>query len=364
MESNFNVNTKYYYTTSKKLGLPVEIIKHINGFQFTLGKINYYFKGLKTPLNNNCSQDIARDKYCVNKILASAGIPVPKAARITHENFQNNQLEHTIAGLQFPLVVKPSLGSLGQDVVCNIPNLEQLKTQMTRLFLNNDCLSIEEFHGNLNSYRVLVLNQRVIGVIQRYPAHVIGDGQHTIADLIASANIKRSETSDELAPIVIDDECQIRLKQLGIDLHYIPKQHERVVLCYTCNATRGGTYEALKTKTCRKNRQLFSKIASLVNLKIVGIDVECVDINTPIEDSAGIIIELNASPSVRIHETPQFGNPNRVTQKIIRSIIYRHPFSYLYMLYKSKKPSPYMKGLIALGFFIAVFSYYHLKVFI
>lgn len=357
MESNFNVNTKYYYTNAKKLGLPVEIISHINGFKFKLGKIHYYFRGLKTPLNNNCSQDIARDKYCVNKILANAGIPVPKATRITRQNFTNNPLELLISDLRFPLVVKPTLGSLGQDVICNISNLEQLKTQMTKLFQSNDCLSIEEFHGNLNSYRVLVLNRRVIGVIQRYPAHVIGDGKHTIADLVASANIQRSQTSDELAPIIIDEECQIRLKELGIDLNYIPKPQERVVLCYTCNATRGGTYEALKTKICKENRHLFSKAASLVSLKLVGIDVECMDINIPIEDSAGVIIELNASPSVRIHETPQFGKPNRVTQKIIRSIIYRHPLAYLYTLGKS--PNFYMKGLIALGLFITIFSYYH-----
>ena len=348
MEFIFNKNAGHYYASSKKLFLPVEIIDSIEGFFFRLGKKNYFFRGFETPLNNSCSENLARNKYCANKLLESAGIPVPKAAAIHIDEFKQGLLEHIIADLSFPMVVKPLMGSQGCDVVCNIPDMEQLMDHMNRLLPANEILLIEEFHGNLNSFRILVLHQRIIGVIQRYSAYVVGDGRHSITELVASANIKREQLNNELAPIVLDEECHIRLKELGLTPEYIPSPDERVQLCYTCNASRGGTYEALSTKLCEKNRQLFIHICTVLNLNIAGIDVECADLNRPITRSNGVIIEVNSSPSVRIHETPQSGKPIRVTQKVIRSIIYRHPLSYLNVLYKNKKTGPYIRSFMAI----------------
>ncbi|MCK1850958.1 hypothetical protein MXD98_16680, partial [Legionella pneumophila] len=42
--------------------------------------------------------------------------------------------------------------------------------------------------------------------------------------------------------------------------------------------------------------------------QLVGIDVECSDIiNVPIEQSKGVILEVNHKPSIRIHEFPMKG---------------------------------------------------------
>ena len=37
-------------------------------------------------------------------------------------------------------------------------------------------------------YRVLVVNGRVVAVAERVPAHVVGDGTHTVAELVAITN--------------------------------------------------------------------------------------------------------------------------------------------------------------------------------
>ena len=356
MEFTFNKNAAHYYSSSKKMFLPVEIIDDIEGFLFRLGGKNYYFRGLETPLNNSCRDGLSRNKFCANKLIEAAGIPVPKAKSINEEDFRQGLLENIIADLNFPLVVKPLFGSYGEDVLCNIANLEQLTVQMTRLFESYQWLTIEEFHGNLNSFRILLLNKKIIGVIQRYPAHVLGDGQLTISELIAKTNIERQQTSEELAPIKLDVECYIRLQQLGITPDYVPLPRERVVLCYTCNASRGGSYEALSLHMCKKNRQFFLKIISLLNLKIAGIDVECVDLNTPIVHSKGVIIEVNSNPSIRIHETPQYGKPNCVTKKIIRSIIYHHPIAYLHVLYRHKTTAPFIRSALIMTVIIATYS--------
>ena len=353
MEFSYNKNAALFYKSAKELFLPVEIIDHFQGFVFRLGKKRYFFRGFETPFNNSCSSLISDNKYCTNKLLNYAGIPVPKSVSMHCSEFQKKGIAAITNQLKYPLVVKPTISSLGENVYCNISSPIQLRQLMEKIYIHHDFITIEEFHGNLNSYRVLVFKKKILGVVQRYPAQVIGDEIHSITELIAQSNIKRQQLGDEHAPIILDEECHIRLNELGITPEYIPKRDEKIILCYTCNASRGGTFKALNTKLCKNNAQFFIKVASVLNLEIAGIDVECTDINTPINDTNAVIIEVNSNPSVRIHENNHSIRSNPVTKKMIRSIIYRHPLSFLYQLYKHVQTSIYVKGFFFL-FFISL----------
>ncbi|CEG55857.1 UDP-N-acetylmuramyl peptide synthase [Legionella fallonii] len=330
--------------------MPVKSLEEIDGFELKLGSHYYLFKGCETPFNKLSSSNIAADKYCTNKLLERAEIPVPSAVAIHVDEFNQNLTEEIIAELKFPLVIKPLLnGAQGKDVLCNIQTLEELLIHLEKLFASYDYLMIEEFHGKLKSYRVLVFNRKVVGVVIRHPASIIGDGKHTIEELIALTNIARKKTNDFLGPIIVDDECLIRLKELGIGVNYIPSIGKRIVLCYTSNATRGGTYEALGKQICKENRKLMIHVARVLDLGLAGIDVECADINTPIEGSNGVIIEVNHRPSIRIHEFPISGTPHLVTKQIMRSFIFRHPVAYLCSLYSNKHVAFYIRLFILIS---------------
>jgi D-alanine-D-alanine ligase-like ATP-grasp enzyme len=237
-------------------------------------------------------------------------------------------------------------GSLGIGVICNITTIKELAFYLNKYCSLYQSMIIEEFHGRLQSYRVLVFNRKVIGVVLCQPATVVGDGKHTIQELIDLTNIKRKEISNSLGPIVLDEECQIRLKELRINQEYIPATGERIVLCYTSNPTRGGSYESLGVTICKENRKIMTKIATTLNLGLIGIDLECTDITIPISQSQGVILEANHRPSMLIHEIPITGKPQPVTKKIMGSFIYRHPFAYLYSLYSNKSTDFYIRLFI------------------
>ena len=342
-------NAERYYQSALRFLLPVNHVPEIEGFEIKLGKKRYFFRGSQTPCNNSMSVDIARNKYCMNQLLHQAGLPVPKATAIDITDFEQDAIAAAVADLSFPLVLKPLQGSKGQDVLCNIQTIEQLKYHASVLFREHHLLTIEEFHGDLNSYRVLVFKKKVIGVVLRYPAHVIGDGEHTLQELIELANIERAKINEILAPIVVDDEVQIRLNELGLTLSNVPQKDERIRLCYTCNSSRGGTFESVSKKICKKNRKLVIKAAGVLNLKLVGFDLVCTDINTPIADSAGVIIEANFRPSIRIHEESMIGRSVNVTKSIVRDFIYQHPLSYLYSLYTHERSRYYIRSILALS---------------
>ncbi|MFA5960764.1 MAG: UDP-N-acetylmuramyl peptide synthase [Tatlockia sp.] len=342
-----NKNTQLYYESALKLLLPAVLAPDFDGFKIKLGKKSYYFCGAAYPLNNAGSSHVARNKYSANKTLEKSGFPVPKAVVIDCETFQENELQEVIAELSFPLVAKPQSGRLGHDVLCNIKTIEQLQHYIRKHRDDFEYISIEEFHGGLNAYRVLLFNNKIVGLVQRFSAHIIGDGVHTVQELIERANKERLH--DTLGPIVVDEECLIRMDELQLGLDDIIPAKEKVTLNYTCNATRGGTYISLKIDLCKENRELLIAAARELNLKIVGFDIECQDINIPITTSGGVIIEANDVPSIRIHEYPMAGITVPISKKVMRSFIYKHPFAYLYLLYQHKHSARYVRmGIVAL----------------
>lgn len=345
-------NAEYYYQSARHYLLPVERLDDIHGFVFKLGKKNYFFRGRETPFNNLSSSSIVSNKYCTNKLLEAAGIPVPKATIININEYQNGALEKKMASIPFPVVVKPTYGGLGKDVLCNVQTMEQLTKYLDAKFPLYEYLSIEAFHGQLKSYRVLVSNNRIIGILLREASHVVGDALHTVNELITLTNKKRAIQNDALAPITIDEECHICLTEQGLNLDYIPDADEKVRLGYTCNSSRGGIFTTVAINTiCKENSNLMIRIAKLFNLNLVGIDVECENIATPIESSPkNVIIEANFSPSIKVHESPLNGNPNPVTKKIIRQFVFRHPLSYCYSLYQRGRTGYYIKLFISIVF--------------
>lgn len=290
----------------------------------------------------------------MNKVLQAAGLPVANIRALNKEEFHKENMADLVQGLSFPLVVKPTQDTaLGQDVLCNITSLEQLRASMIDRYKRHRFLSIEEFHGGLNSYRVLVFNHKIIGVVQRFPAAVVGDGIHSIEELIVLHNKERKKFKKtvSLGAIKVDEEYKIRLKELNITLATIPKDKETIVLCYTCNSTRGGTMKSLGKQICKENARMLCKASKALNLTIVGFDVACEDILIPIEKSRGIIIEANYNPDITIHEKPMSGTPNQVSKVILKKLIVKHPFAYLYGLYQNMVNPFYIKALlIAAGF--------------
>ncbi|WP_242604330.1 hypothetical protein, partial [Legionella birminghamensis] len=349
-------NTERFYLSAQALHLPVKLLDEIDGFEIVLGKQHYYFSYNELPFNNSCSARIAVNKFYTNKLLENAGIPVPKAAYLNITDFEENLLDERIADLKFPLVIKPLTGSLGMGVLCNIQSPEELNYHLKQILSIHQHLLIEEFHANLKSYRVLVFNRKVIGVILCHPAHVVGNGRHNLKELIDLANISREALDDPgIGPILVDEECKIRLKELKLTLDYIPANGERVVLAYTSNGSRGGSYESLGKQICRENRQLMIQVATQLNLNLTGIDIECEDINRPIRKTRGVILEVNHRPDVRIHEQPSNQYPLPVSRKILRSFIYRHPLAYLYALFSKQSANVYLRVLLASSLIILFF---------
>ena len=60
--------------------------------------------------------------------------------------------------------------------------------------------------------------------------------------------------------------------------------------------------------------------ARVIGLDVAGIDVIAEDISRPLEEQAGVIIEVNAGPGLQMHIDPELGKPRPVGEAIVATL--------------------------------------------
>ncbi len=350
-------NTQAFLDAANHYRCRVTNYFELHGFALDLGNRRYFFRGAATPFNNSSCIDVTNNKFVMNRILNAGGVPVPEAIAMSRDEYKKG--EYSLDGLKYPLVAKPTMDTgVGRGVLCNIPDLATLREYLDRSFDHYRLMSVESFKANLQHYRVTIFMGKVIGVLLRDPASVTGDGKHTIKELIEKVNAIRCDKMQKttMQPISIDQEMDMRLKELELSLDSVPKDGEKVTLCYTNNSSRGGNIVSLGKQIHPDNVKLARQVCRLLGVKYCGIDLACTDIMQPVSKTEGYIIEVNYNPDISIHTSPLEGPPTLIARNMIRHLILKHPFSYLRKLLRLeliiKRPIVRFAFLVAIFFII------------
>lgn len=171
-----------------------------------------------------------------------------------------------------------------------------------------------------NDYRILVVGNQVAAAAHRIPAYVIGDGKHSIEQLVEIRNRQENRGDGHeksLTKIVIDDISINLLKKNGFTPESIPKKGLRVYLKYNGNLSTGGEAIDCTDKVHPFNQELAIRAARIIGLDIAGVDITCPNISKPLERGKGAIIEVNASPGIRMHLNPSKGKGRSVGNTIV-----------------------------------------------
>lgn len=330
MSLTFNLNNKIipmnpllvpYYKTAMALHLPTKYLPEIDCMMIELGKKNYMFTLSISPFNNHASIYLAKNKQACQLILKEKGFPVPKSATIEQNEFETNELKNLIKGLKFPLVIKPTHGTYGgEGVQCNIQDIINLEHLLQFNLKRYQSMHVEEFYQGLREYRVLLFKNRILGIVERVPLRVIGDGASTIEQLFTQVNNTRIES------LHLDENC---LREQGLTLQSTPALNEAIRLVYPVNHAQGGSVHALSKKIPTVNKAYCEKIAKLLDLELVGLDIMCEDINKSFNKTPWLILEANFGPDLNLHESPETGTKTAVSKIILKTLIRRHPFSYI-----------------------------------
>jgi cyanophycin synthetase len=171
-----------------------------------------------------------------------------------------------------------------------------------------------------NDYRVLVIGGHLVAVAQRVPAHVIGDGEHTVRELvdITNADPRRGIGHEKvLTRIKIDDEAEGLVAKQGFGLDDVPPKDAFVKLAATGNMSTGGISIDRTWEAHEDNVEIAEEAARVVGLDVAGIDFLTPDISQPVRETGGAIVEVNAAPGFRMHTHPTEGEPQYVAKPVI-----------------------------------------------
>jgi len=268
-----------------------------------------------TSQTNMISVDIAGDKSATKKLLGEMGVPVPKGYRIRDEE----DLESTIERVGYPVVIKPLDGNHGKGATVGINDLEHAKIAFEKAKEYSRWVIVEkQLIGN--DFRALVVNNQLIAVAERVPAHVVGDGKLTIQELVDKTNEDPRRGfghENVLTEITIDPQTERLIAAKDYTLETVLEKDEILYLKTTANISTGGTAIDRTDEVHPDNVFLFERIAKIIGLDVAGIDVMAPNVAEPLEENGGGIIEVNAAPGFRMHLAPSEGIGRNVAEYVI-----------------------------------------------
>ena len=301
---------------ARRRGLPVRRFPGDDVVQLGLGRNLRRLDATMTDFTSVIATDITSDKDRTKRILRRSGLPVPAGAVAKTADDALEIAEE----MGFPVLLKPLDANDGRGISGRLDSADAVRAAYALAVAEHPQVVVERYAGG-RDHRVLVVAGRVVAVTERIPAHVVGDGRRTIRELAEEEN--RDPRRDPLSPratlrpLPIDALTEAFLARDGRTLDTVPAAGETVHLRATANISTGGTAVDRTDEIHPRNAALCELAAGAVGLDVAGLDVLTPDISVPFAENGAVIIEVNASPGIRMHTDPDVGTPRDVPGAIL-----------------------------------------------
>lgn len=246
--------------------------------------------------------------------LKENNIPTPNTVCFYRKTITEEKIEKELKKLSYPIVIKDASGSYSLGVFTDIMNPQEAKKVILREIKKFTCLVAQEMIFG-KEYRILVLEDKIIGALEMIPPRVFGDGKRSTRELIE----KKQEKTEKKTPFgaVLAE----LLQKQGETLASVPKEGKEIFLrTSSCLAEGGETTDS--TDIVNKEIGLLCvKATKAVDKKLAGLDIICDDITKSPKDQNINIIEANRRPDLYIHYNPTHGKTRNVIKDILEFIL-------------------------------------------
>lgn len=311
----FGISTKSIIDEAQKRNIPITVLHKHPLVMLGYGRQQKLISATITSDTSCIGVDFSSNKTFTKEILANACIPVPKGAILS----SLKHVDRIIEDLGFPLVIKPCDGNHGRGITTNIQNKEQLIAAYKQAKQISSGVIAEKYIPGFD-FRFLVINYKLVAVAKRIPARIVGDGRSTIKDLITSINQDPKRGNDHeniLTTIKIDEVTRSILRENNLTIDSILPLNKTLYLKHAANLSSGGTAVNVTHLVHPKNAELAERIARFMHLDICGIDIIAHNVEQPITNNHGAVIEVNAAPGFRMHLSPSEGSSINIGKYII-----------------------------------------------
>ena len=286
--------------------------------------IEYVKNGNMTSHDSYISPLIMENKVVTKKVLAKAGFNVPQSVEFT-------SLEQAVAS--YPLfegravVIKPKSTNYGLGISIfqqGVHNRDDFAKAVEIAFREDKEIMVEDYLVG-TEYRFFVLGEETLAVLLRVPANVVGDGVHTVAELVATKNdhpLRGDGSRTPLKKIALGDIEQLQLKEQGLTVDSIPAKDQLVQLRANSNISTGGDSIDMTDEMHDSYKRLAVGITKAMGAAVCGVDLIIPNLKKPAEASLSSwgVIEANFNPMMMMHIFPYAGKSRRLTQNVIKML--------------------------------------------
>jgi cyanophycin synthetase len=308
-------STRAIAAAAARRGIPLRRLNDANLVQLGYGANQRRILAGETDRTGAIAESIAQDKDLTRSLLKSIGVPVPEGRAVTDEN-DAWDFAQEIGG---PVVVKPRYGNQGRGVAVQLTRESQVRAAYAVAKQEDSSVMVEQFIAG-GDHRLLVVGDKLVAAARREPAHVLGDGAQTVAELVRQVNADPRRGNDHTMPlsrIPLDSIALGVLSEQQLTPESIPRAGVKVLLRRNGNLSTGGAATDVTDLVHPEVAARAIDAARMVGLDIAGIDILAADIGRPLEEQQGAIVEVNACPGLRMHLEPSVGRPRPVGEAIV-----------------------------------------------
>jgi cyanophycin synthetase len=279
------------------------------------GKYQQRIQATITGRTPHIAVELASDKEETNKILGALGLPVPKQELVRSAEAAVRAARR----IGFPVVTKPYNGNHGRGISIHLTTDAEVSAGFEAAKEHSRSVIVETYLTGAD-HRLLVVNGELVAATRRTPGHVVGDGTHTITELVDIVNQdpRRGVGHEKvLTRLELDREAQMMLERVQMAPASVPADGQEVFLRSTANLSTGGTATDVTDVIHPDNRDMAVRAIRAIGLDVGGVDFLITDITQSYKKIGGGICEVNAAPGFRMHVAPSEGTPRDVAGPVI-----------------------------------------------
>ena len=323
---NMELSTQALLFDAIQKGLNIEILDERDQFiSLQFGEhLEYVKNGNMTSHDSYISPLIMENKVVTKKVLAKAGFNVPQSIEFTDVK---SAVENFPLFENRAVVIKPKSTNFGLGISIfqqGVTDRDDFAKAVEIAFREDKEIMVEDYLLG-TEYRFFVLGDQTLAVLLRVPANVIGDGVHTVAELVAAKNdhpLRGDGSRTPLKKIALGDIEQLQLKEQGLTVDAIPAKDQLVQLRANSNISTGGDSIDMTDEMHASYKEIAVGICKAMGAAVCGVDLIIPDLKKPAEPSLRSwgVIEANFNPMMMMHIFPFSGQSRRLTMNVIKML--------------------------------------------
>lgn len=303
---SLRMTARLVYFELKRRGIDPRILsENPSLITFAHNEKQRYVHSVLSDKENALAYAVAQNKALTAALCEHLSIPHPHIC--VYENIeQASAFQHEVG----TLVVKPLDGAHGNGVTLNVTNTEDITAAVTLAQQYSDKILLQQMVAG-EDYRIVFIGGEYAAAINRIPASVIGDGEHTLAALIAKVN--EDPSRGPTTSVSVRKHISLPAARQFLGERYeseVPAKDVIVRVVGAANIGTGGTARDVTAEMPEGMIAMARKIVHELNMGICAVDFMW-------DGERAYLIELNATPGIDIHDDEKYGQPQGVITKFV-----------------------------------------------